>query len=237
MPRRASACDIEPGQRELTLALERPLNWRRKGWITADTHVHFISPQTALLEAQAEGVNLVNLLAAQWGDLFTNVGDLTGGATVRDDTMVRVGTENRQHMLGHISLLGGKGQPVYPMSAAGPDESYFGDPLWTSLAEWADECRSRDGVVVMPHFPVPYCEAAADVVLGKVDVVVVDAPIGAENIRAIHQPADQVELIGDGIIPGILDKLIRRRIGGHTVFLLTIAWTDTLAASKQLRNS
>jgi hypothetical protein len=62
---------ITPAQRELVLPLERPLDWRSQGWVTADTHVHFISPQTAWLEAQAEGVNLVNLLASQWGDLFT----------------------------------------------------------------------------------------------------------------------------------------------------------------------
>jgi hypothetical protein len=163
--------EIRPGQRELVLEIERPLNWRRQGWVTADTHVHFLSPQTAWLEAQAEGVNLVNLLAAQWGDLFTNVGDLTGGQSgvSRDDTVVWVGTENRQHLLGHISLLGGQGQPAYPLSAGGPDESYLGDPQWTSLAEWADRCRERDGLVVMPHFPYPYCEAAADIVLGKVD--------------------------------------------------------------------
>ena len=56
-------------------------------------------------------MNLVNLLAAQWGDLFTNVGDLTGdqSGVSRDDTLVWVGTENRQHLLGHISLLGGQG--------------------------------------------------------------------------------------------------------------------------------
>jgi len=31
-----------------------------------------------------------------------------------------VGTENRQHMLGHLGLLGVHGEPVYPMSASGP---------------------------------------------------------------------------------------------------------------------
>ena len=45
--------------------------------MTADTHTHFLSPTTALLEAQAEGLNLINLLAAQWGALYTNVGDLS----------------------------------------------------------------------------------------------------------------------------------------------------------------
>ena len=71
--------DIQPGQRELTLEIPRFTNLRAKGWVTADTHTHFLSPTTAVLEAQAEGLNLINLLAAQWGDLFTNVGDLSYG--------------------------------------------------------------------------------------------------------------------------------------------------------------
>jgi len=164
---------IAPGQRELRLRIERPLNWRARGWVTADTHVHFISPQTAWLEAQGEGINLVNLLASQWGDLFTNVGDISGGPSgvSHDDTIVWVGTENRQHLLGHMSMLGAKGEPVFPMCAAGPSESYIGDPTWTSLAEWADRCRQQEGVVIMPHFPSPYGEVVADIVLGKVDGV------------------------------------------------------------------
>jgi hypothetical protein len=164
---------IQPGQRELALRVNRALDWRHQGWVTADTHVHFISPQTAWLEAQAEGVNLVNLLASQWGDLFTNVADLTGdlSGVSRDDTLIWVGTENRQHLLGHMSLLGVKGQPVFPMCAGGAEESYLGDPTWRSLAEWADLCREREGLVVMPHFPNPCCEVAADIALGKVDAV------------------------------------------------------------------
>jgi hypothetical protein len=164
---------IQPGQRELTLRINRALDWRRQGWVTADTHVHFISPQTACLEAQAEGVNLVNLLASQWGDLFTNVADITGdlSGVSRDDTLIWVGTENRQHLLGHMSLLGVKGEPVFPMCASGAEESYLGDPTWKSLAEWADLCRDREGLVVMPHFPNPCCEVAADIALGKVDAV------------------------------------------------------------------
>jgi hypothetical protein len=163
--------EILPGQRELRLAIGRPFDWRRQGWVTADTHVHFISPQTAWLEAQAEGVNLVNLLASQWGELFTNVADLTGdlsGAS-RDDTLVWVGTENRQHIFGHMSLLGTKGDPVFPMCTGGPDESYLGDPTTMTMAQWSDLCREREGLVVIPHFPNPYCEVAADIVLGKVD--------------------------------------------------------------------
>jgi len=164
---------IAPGQRELTLKLARPLNWRAHGWVTADTHVHFISPQTAWLEGQAEGVNLINLLASQWGDLYTNVADITGevSGVSTDDTVVYVGTENRQHLLGHISLLGVQGEPIYPMTTAGPGESYLGDPVLSSMSEWANRARERDGLVVIPHFPNPYTEAVAEIVLGKVDAV------------------------------------------------------------------
>jgi hypothetical protein len=164
---------IEPGQRELKLEISRFTDLRSQGWVSADTHVHFLSPSTALLEGQAEGLNLINLLAAQWGDLFTNVGDLSHGPiSSRDGEMlVWVGTENRQHILGHLGLLGGHGEPVYPMSASGPGESYIGDPLWNSLSDWADACRQREGLVVAVHFPYPTAELAADIVLDKIDAV------------------------------------------------------------------
>jgi hypothetical protein len=164
---------IEPGQRALDLEVSRFVDLRARGWVTADTHVHFLSPSTAILEGQAEGLNLISLLAAQWGDLFTNVGDLAhGGLVSRDgETLVEVSTENRQHILGHLGLVGGRGAPVSPMSASGPSESYLGDPLWSSLADWADAQRSREGLVVAVHFPYPTAELAADITLGKIDAV------------------------------------------------------------------
>ena len=157
----------------MNLEIARHTDLRSQGWVTADTHVHFLPPSTAILEGQAEGLNLVNLLAAQWGDLFTNVGDFAHGPlTSRDgETVVWVGTENRQYILGHLRLLGGHGEPVYPMSAGGPGESYLGDPVWTSLADWADACRKREGLVVFPHFPYQNTELAADIVLNKIDAV------------------------------------------------------------------
>ena len=160
---------------ELVFELDRVLRWRERGWVTADTHVHFLSPQTALLEGAAEGVNVVNLLASQWGEMFSNVGDFDGATTLgaRDfggsgEFLVRVGTENRMQVLGHISLLGYSGPMIHPLCSGGPAESAVGDPQEVTMAQWAARCIEQGGVVVMPHGPNPQCERAADIVLGVV---------------------------------------------------------------------
>jgi hypothetical protein len=163
---------------EITVDIEKVLPWREKGWVTADTHVHFLSPSSAMLEGSAEGVNVVNLLASQWGELMTNVGDFDGktihGAKTfggDGEYLVRVGTENRQHVMGHISLLGYEGNIILPMTTGGPDESALGDPVEMLLTEWAMQCKKQNGVVILPHFPNPRLENAAAIVAGAVDGV------------------------------------------------------------------
>ena len=169
---------VTPQTGELTFELERVLRWRERGWVTADTHVHFLSPQTALLEGAAEGVNVVNLLASQWGEMFSNVSDFDGATTLgaRDfggsgEFLVRVGTENRMQVLGHISLLGYAGAMIHPLCTGGPSESAIGDPQEVTMADWATRCLQQGGLVVMPHGPNPQCERAADIVLGVVDAM------------------------------------------------------------------
>lgn len=168
---------VQPSTETIEVPLEKMLPWRERGWVTADTHVHFLSPPTALLEGAAEGVNVVNLLASQWSELMTNVGDFDGKTTfgAREsggdgEWLVRVGTENRQHVLGHISLLGYKGRIIAPMCAGGPDEAALGDAVEVLLMEWAERCRAQGGIAVLPHFPNPRCENAA-VIAGLIDAV------------------------------------------------------------------
>lgn len=170
--------EIRKDTDEIVIEIEKVLHWREKGWVSADTHVHFLSPQTALLEGSGEGVNIVNLLASQWGELFTNVGDFDGKTTFGSkeaggdgEYLVRVGTENRQHVLGHISLLGYNGNMITPLTTGGPDESALGDPVEVTLSQWAQQCREQGGVVVLPHFPNPRCENAASIVLNKIDAI------------------------------------------------------------------
>jgi hypothetical protein len=170
--------NVVAGMETMIIEVEKVLPWREGGWVTADTHVHFLSPVSALLEGSAEGVNIINLLASQWGELMTNVGDFDGqttwgspGAGGEGEYLVRVGTENRQHILGHISLLGYRGRILAPMTTGGPDESALGDPVECLLTEWAQRCRANGGLVVLPHFPNPRAEYAASIISGEVDAL------------------------------------------------------------------
>jgi hypothetical protein len=170
--------EVTPDTEEIVIEIQKVLPWRERGWVTADTHVHFLSPISALLEGSAEGVNIVNLLASQWGELMTNVGDFDGKMTWGSreaggdgEHLVRVGTENRQHVLGHISLLGYSGSIITPMTTGGPDESALGDGIEMLLTEWARQCKKQGGLVVLPHFPQPRAEHAASIVSGDVDAL------------------------------------------------------------------
>ncbi len=167
---------VKRSTREIVIELDKVLLWRERGWVTADTHVHFLSPATAMLEGSAEGVNLINLLASQWGELMSNVGDFDGKTTFgsreaggEGEYLVRVGTENRQHVLGHISLLGYGGEMINPMCSGGPNESAIGDPVEILMTEWARKCKEQGGLVIMPHFPQPRMENAACLVLEEID--------------------------------------------------------------------
>jgi hypothetical protein len=164
--------DIQPGQRELTLRLKRQHNLNQERYFSGDTHVHFLSTQGALTEAAAEDLDVVNLLLSQWGHLFTNTEEFTGHPAVSGDkeTIVHATQENRQHLLGHLTLLGLK-EPVMPWCSDGPSEAELGGNLETTLSHWADACHAQGGTVVIPHMPNPNGEPAALIATGRADAV------------------------------------------------------------------
>ena len=61
---------ISDDQDEVHLELERMTDVRSRGWHGGDTHVHFTGTQAAMYQARGEGLDVVNLLAAQWGQTF-----------------------------------------------------------------------------------------------------------------------------------------------------------------------
>jgi hypothetical protein len=166
-----TAITIAPGQQELTLRLKRWMNMNAQGWFSGDTHVHFLGANGAHREAQAEDLNVVNLLQSQWGHLFTNAEDALGATTTNGGrTIVYTSQENRQHLLGHLTLLGLK-QPVMPWCTDGPSEAELGGALETTMAHWADACHAQGGTVVIPHLPNPNGEPAALIATGRADAV------------------------------------------------------------------
>jgi hypothetical protein len=163
---------IEPGQRDLTLRLKRWIDMNARGWYSGDTHVHFLSQQGAHVESQGEDLNVVNLLQSQWGALFTNTEEFTGHASVAraGENIVYVTQENRQHILGHLTLLGLK-RPVMPWCTDGPSEAEMGSALEATMSDWADRCHEQGGWVVIPHLPNPNGEPAALIATGRADAV------------------------------------------------------------------
>ncbi len=157
---------------DITIDLERAIDLRDAGWRASDSHVHFLAPSTALLQAAAEDVTWVHVLATQLGDEFTSIPDLAWGEQ-RDPTgrhTVMVGTENRQNMLGHLALLGAR-RPTLPLASGGAPEGRIGAPTSELLADWAAATRREGGLVVGAHFPLPFAEIAADIVEGLIDAI------------------------------------------------------------------
>ena len=164
--------NIEPGQRELTLRLKRWTNMNERRWFSGDSHVHFLSAQGSHTESQGEDLNVVNLLQAQWGSLFTSIEEFTGRPSVnqKGDNIVYVSQENRQHFLGHMILWGLK-SPVMPWSSDGSSEAELGGTMEIAMSYWADRCHAQGGTVIIPHFPMPNGEQAALITTGRADGV------------------------------------------------------------------
>jgi hypothetical protein len=162
--------EIKPGQRDLTLKMKRSFDMKKRGWYSGDTHVHFLSSQSAHLEAAAEDLNVTHLLASQWGRLFTSWEEFTGGLapTSSEEHKIWVSQENRQHVLGHISLLGLKDM-IAPICTGGPQEDWVGGEVEAIMADWAEACKKQGGLVIMPHMPLPDFENAANIVMGHAD--------------------------------------------------------------------
>jgi hypothetical protein len=164
--------EIETGQRRLDLRIRRWIKMSEQGYYSGDSHVHFVSTQGGHTEAAAEDLNVVNLLLSQWGHYYSNTEEFTGRPSVSPDgrTIVYASQENRQHILGHLTLLGLK-SPVMPWGSGGPEESELGGGLDITMSHWADQCHAQGGTVILPHLPTPNAEPAAMIATGRADAV------------------------------------------------------------------
>jgi hypothetical protein len=173
------------GQVALRFRIERWIDPSQEGWYSGDSRCHFLTPHSALLEAEAEGLNVVNLLAttqdisSKIGRLYSTVPNLDAfsgekAALGKDNYIVVVNTYNTHPVLGRLGLLNCH-RAVHPLSFGGPDSS----DDW-SLCDWADQCQRKEGVVVwgdayQPELSLPGGEALIALILGKVQLVEIDA--------------------------------------------------------------
>jgi len=168
------------GQISLRFAVSRWANSRAEQWTAVDTRCHFISPHAALLEARAEDLDVVNLLAAPFPVLaldshtYTTVPNLLafsgpGAAIEREGSSVAVNTFNTHPVLGKVALLNSH-RPVLPLTFGGAETDDWG------VCDWCDQCHRKKGLTVWvdafePAGGLQGGEALVAALLGKIDAI------------------------------------------------------------------
>lgn len=166
------------GQLALRLEIERLPDFLGDGWMSGDVRAHFLSPQAACLEAAAEGLNHVDLLAKVFHRLASDgntYGSMPGILELSGQTYalpaspgpsVVVNTFNSHPVLGSLALLNCH-RPVYPLAFGEP----YGSDDW-SLLDWCNQCHRKNGLVVWSQaFLSEGGEALLAAVLGKLDAI------------------------------------------------------------------
>jgi hypothetical protein len=175
---------LAAGKLALRLSVERWTNLREQGWYSGDTRAHFLGPSAALLEAAAEDIAVVNVLAFedrikdQVGStlpVIPNILEFSGQRPALEcpGHLVAVNTHNIHPMLGSLGLLNTH-RVVYPLAFGGPR----GADDWT-MRDWCGQCHRKGGLVVWTRAwhearDFPLGEPLADLVLGQIDAFEID---------------------------------------------------------------
>ncbi len=171
------------GQITLRFPIQRWAFAADDAWQSVDTRCHFLTPHDALLEAAAEGIDVVNLLAtvqrypALNGTAYLTVPNLTAfsgqvPALERDGTAVVVNTFNVHPVLGSVGLLNSH-RPVFPLTFGGDEPDDWG------ICDWCDQCHRKGGLRVWvdafePTGGLVGGEALIAAILGKIDAIEVN---------------------------------------------------------------
>ncbi len=188
---------LGPGKIAIRLTIERVLDWRSRGWYSGDGRVQEMSPHATRLEAAAEGLDIVNLLAYELPRhnnqpaAFVNLLAFSGTRPALEGSpCVVVNTCNSHPVLGTVALLNCH-RVVYPLRFGAPD----GLDDW-SVSDWCDQCHRKKGLIVWPDLPRmtaehPQGEALAAVLLSKIDAF--------EVCRLTHSLPDWYRLLACGL--------------------------------------
>lgn len=168
------------GKMAMRFELKRVANLREQGWYSGDTRVHTMTPHAALLEATAEDVAVVNLLARvqDWpgldGTLYPSIPNIMAfsgqsPAIQNDAALVAVNTLNVHPVLGSVAMLHSH-RIVHPLTFGGADAT----DDW-SVCDWCDQCHRKNGLTVWANPFEPHGgEALVALILGKIDAIEYD---------------------------------------------------------------
>ena len=183
--------NLPAGKLALRFVIERWADLRAEGWYSGDSHCYFLTPHAALLEAAAEDLAVVNLLAwecflhnADSGHTYRAIPNLLAfsgqePALQAPGHLVAVNTLNVHEKLGSLFLLNCH-RVIYPLRCGDSEvldawRVAEGFDTWR-LADWCDQCHRKGGLVIGEGFfgnspDHPHGELLADLILGKVDVL------------------------------------------------------------------
>ncbi len=171
---------LPKGKLAFRFEIERWSHLPEKGWLAGDTHAFYLSPHAALLEAAAEDLAVVNLLAKSnsYRDRdgiehpsIPNMLAFSGQAAALEipGHQVRVNTFNQHSYLGELALLHCH-RAVFPLTFGSPEEN----DEW-NLADWCEQCHRKKGLVIATNFlqclQEKRGELLADTLLGYLDAI------------------------------------------------------------------
>jgi hypothetical protein len=168
------------GQMALRFTIEGTAGSNANGWASIDGRCHFLSPHAALLEAAAEGLDVVNLLVipfpvlARNGNTYVTTPNLLAwsgqtAALEAGGQSVVVNTLNTHPVLGSVALLHSH-RPIFPLGFGGEETDDW------SVCDWCDQCHRKGGLTVWvdafePAGGIQGGEALVAAILGKIDAI------------------------------------------------------------------
>lgn len=159
----------QQGQEPLTFRMRRWINMRERGYLSGDTHVHFLSQSDSHAQMMGEDLNVLNLLVSD----FTRDREKFSGRLDPVSTKhnaVYVGQEARDWQQGHVILLGIRRiiEPFEPFGGTFQERRERN----LLMATFLREARRQGGTSTWAHFcNLPGAESPVDIALGLVDAV------------------------------------------------------------------
>lgn len=140
---------------EQTFEMTQGIDMQARGWMSADSHVHSLSPEGALRQMEIEDVDYINLMFIGPEHPLLTRGFVTGKPhpVSTKDRIVYVSQEVRDMEQGHMTLLGMK-RPIEPILVYTGTGKREPEPLPNEPLNWqvAQIMRGQNGLAFHAHY-------------------------------------------------------------------------------------